>query len=181
MKKHVLFIQGGGDKGYEADAVLVESLSATLGGGYEMHYPLLQTNESVSDFGWPQQIGEAINKIDGDVILVGHSLGASLILKYLSEANISKKINGVFLLATPFWSGEEEWVNGLKLRNGFADRLPADVPVFFYHSKDDKEVPVGQLSLYAEKLPRANIREVKEGGHQFNNDLGFLALDIKGL
>jgi predicted alpha/beta hydrolase family esterase len=160
---------------------MVRSLQAALGNDYEVSYPQLQSDESVSDFGWPRQIGEAFNSLNGDVILAGHSLGASLIVKYLSETKIRKKISGIFLLATPFWSGDKDWVQGLKLQHDFADKLPENVPVFLYHSMDDEVVPFKHLSLYAQKLPQAAIREVKKGGHQFNNDLGFLAKDIKQL
>jgi predicted alpha/beta hydrolase family esterase len=181
MKKHVLFIQGGGDDGYEADAKLADSLKAALGHDYEMNYPQMQSDESVSDFGWPGQIGKEINAINGDVILVGHSLGASLILKYLSETKIQKKICGIFLIATPFWSGDEAWVKGLMLKNDFADKLPENIPIFLYHSIDDDVVPFEHLSLYAQKLPQATVHEIKTGGHQFNNDLKFVAKDISKL
>lgn len=181
MKKHVLFIQGGGDDGYEADAKLVDSLKAALGSDYEVSYPQLQSDENVSDFGWPRQIGKEIHDIERDVILVGHSLGASLMLKYLSEAKIQKKISGIFLIATPWWSGDEDWVKGLKLQHDFAGKLPENVPIFLYHSIDDEVVPFEHLSLYTQKLPQAIIHEIKEGGHQFNNDLTFIAMDIKKL
>src|ERR1700754_1211774 len=98
MKKQVLFIQGGGDDGYKADAKMVNSLSAALGNGFELYYPELQSDGSVTDFGWPEQIGKAINDCTDNLILVGHSLGASLILKYLSENKIQKKIRAIFLL-----------------------------------------------------------------------------------
>lgn len=181
MKKHVLFIQGGGDNGYEADAKLVASLKAALGNGYEVSYPQLQSDESVSDFGWPRQIGEEINNIQGNPILVGHSLGASLLLKYLSETEITKRISGIFLLATPWWSGDEDWVKGLKLPHDFPGKLPADIPVFLYHSMDDEEAPFEHLSLYAQKLPHASVHVIEQGGHQFNNDLEFVAENIKEL
>jgi predicted alpha/beta hydrolase family esterase len=181
MKKHVLFIQGGGDNGYEADAKMVDSLKAALGNGYEVSYPELPGDESVSDFGWPGQIGAAINAIKGDVILVGHSLGASLMLKYLSETKIQKKISGIFLIATPFWSGDEDWVKGLTLQHDFSGKLPENIPIFLYHSMDDEEVPFEHLSLYAQKLPQAIVHEIKKGGHQFNDDLKFVAKDIIAL
>jgi uncharacterized protein len=181
MKKQVLFIQGGGDDGYEADAKMVDSLKAALGNGYEVSYPQMPDDESVSDFGWLRQIGAAINDIEGDVILVGHSLGASLILKYLSETKVQKKISGIFLIATPFWSGDEDWVKGLKLQHDFAGKLPGNIPLFLYHCIDDEEVPFEHLTLYAQKLPQAIVHEIKKGGHQFNNDLKFVAKDIKKL
>jgi predicted alpha/beta hydrolase family esterase len=179
MKKQLLFIQGGGDNGYEADAALVDSLSQALGDAYEVTYPRLWADESASDFGWPGQIGEKISDIKGDVILVAHSVGASLLLKYLSEVKVSKKISGIFLLATPYWAGEEDWKKGLKLEEDFADKLPEGVPIFLYHSIDDEEVSIENLTSYAKKIPQAIVHEVTKGGHQFNNDLQFLAKDIK--
>lgn len=181
MKKQVLFIQGGGDDGYESDAKLAGSLKAALGSDYEVAYPRLVSDESAPDFGWPGQIGKEINDIEGDLILVGHSLGASLMLKYLSETKTRKKISGIFLLAAPWWSGDAEWVIGLKLQDDFAGKLPAGVPIFLYHCTDDDEVPFEHLSLYAGKLPRASVHEIEQGGHQFNNDLEFVAKDIKKL
>ncbi|HEY4155568.1 MAG TPA: alpha/beta hydrolase, partial [Puia sp.] len=132
MSRQVLFIQGGGNGGYEVDASLAASLRAALGKGYDIHYPRMQTDEAKPDFGWPQQIGREISAVKGDVILVAHSLGASLLLKYLSENMAEKEIAGIFLLSTPFWSGDEDWQKGLKLPENFAGKLPKEVPVFFY-------------------------------------------------
>ncbi|HTN36898.1 MAG TPA: alpha/beta hydrolase, partial [Arachidicoccus sp.] len=98
MKKELLFIQGGGEKGFEADAKLASSLQQYLGKAYHVYYPLLQTDESKADFGWPQQIGKEISKINSEVILVGHSLGASMLLKFLSENEIKNQIAGIFLI-----------------------------------------------------------------------------------
>lgn len=160
---------------------MVASLKAALGDNYEVNYPELESDENVSDFGWPQQIGKKINESKGDIILIGHSLGASTILKYLSETNISKNISGIFLIAPPFWSGNEEWKKGLILKNNFADKLPANTPIFLYHYKDDDVVPSEHLSLYKQKMPQAIVREIKKGGHQLNDDLEIVAKDIKQL
>src|SRR4051812_30249563 len=100
MKKQVLFIQGGGNGGYEADAKLVASLQKALGKDYELNYPRMQTDEAAPDFGWLEQIGREIGKLRNDFILVGHSLGASFLLKYLSENKVSKKAAGIFLIST---------------------------------------------------------------------------------
>ena len=87
----MLFIQGGGgDEDYAADAKLVESLQEVLGEAYVVHYPRLP-NESTPDFGRKKQIGKEISSLKGEIILAGHSLGASMLLKYLSENRDSKK------------------------------------------------------------------------------------------
>jgi predicted alpha/beta hydrolase family esterase len=131
--------------------------------------------------GEKKQIDKEISSINGDLILAGHSLGASMLLKYLSESRVQKKIAGIFLISTPFWSGEEDWKQDFKLQENFAGKLPEDVPVFLYHCRDDEEVPFAHLGLYAQNLPQATVREIASGGHQLNNDLSLVAKDIKSL
>jgi len=179
-RKQVLFVQGGGEHGYEADANLAASLREALGATYNVRYPHMP-NDDAPDFGWGRQIGQELSAIKGEVILVGHSLGASMLLKYLSENTITNPIGGIFLLATPFWSGDEDWQKALALREDFADRLPSDVPIFLYQCRDDEEIDVATLAIYAKKLPHATVRENASGGHQFGNDLTQVALDIKKL
>ncbi len=181
MKTEILFIQGGGNGGYEADAKLVASLRKALGTVYEVHYPKMPSAETAPDFGWLKQISKEIFSVQGEIILVGHSFGASMLLKYLSENKIKKNISGIFLISTPFWSGDEDWVQGLKLREDFTDQLPTDIPVFLYHCLDDEVAPFDHLKLYKQRLPRATVREIASGGHQLNNDLSLVAGDIKSL
>lgn len=181
INKNLLFIQGGGStEDYKADKKLVDSLQTILGEAYTVHYPRLPS-ESTPDLGRIKQIGDQILQIEGDLILLGHSLGASMLLKYLSENEIRKKAIGVFLIATPFWSGDEEWKDGFKLPDNFADRLSKDVPLFLYHCQDDEEVPFAHFAIYRKKLPRAIFRELASGGHQLNNDLTVVANDILSL
>ncbi len=181
MKYPVLFIQGGGEGGYEADKTLVKSLQEKLGNEYDIDYPEIQNDDSASDFGWIKQIDEKISEAKDSFILVGHSFGASMILKYLSENSSNKKIRGIFLLATPFWSGKEDWKQGLKLQENFADKLTDEIPIFLYHCEDDEEIPFSHLDYYKQKFTQATFRVIKSGGHQFNNDLGLLVSDIESL
>jgi predicted alpha/beta hydrolase family esterase len=181
MSRQVLFIQGGGNGGYEADAALASSLQEALGVGYDVKYPLINANENAPDFGWTKQLAEKIAASGDNLFIVAHSFGASLLLKYLSENSPENKIAGIFLIATPFCHGDEAWKAGFKLQEDFAEKLPKGIPVFFYHCRDDEEVPFSHLSVYKQKLPRANFREIPRGGHQMNNDLSLVAEDIKSL
>jgi len=181
MNKHVIFFQGGGgQEDFDADAKLVASLKAALGSAYSVHYPLL-LEEDAPDYGRREQIGREISASADDVILMGHSLGASMLLVYLSENKIAKKIKGIFLLATPFWSGSESWVDPLRLKPDFAERLDQNIPMFFYHCHDDDAVPFTHLAIYRQRVPWASFVEMPVGGHQFNNDLTPVANDIKKL
>lgn len=175
----VLFIQGGGDGGYEADKALAESLQEHLGKEYDVAYPEFKADETLPDYGWMNQIGVHIHSMKDDFILTGHSFGASMILKYLSENRVRRRIKGIFLLATPFWSRNEAWQKGLKLKDNFSAKLPVDVPIFLYHCRDDEEVPFSHLHLYKQKLSVATFRGLKSGGHQFNNHLALIGKDMK--
>lgn len=181
MNKQILFFQGGGEEGYEADKKLVDSLQKALGKEYDVNYPEIKPDESAPDFGWLQQMGDKVSVNKSDIILAAHSFGASMLLKYLSENAVHKKITGIFLMATPLWNGNEDWQTGLILQENFAGKLPAEIPIFFYHCKDDEEIPFSHLEYYKQKLGKATFREINNGGHQFNNGLTLVANDIKSL
>jgi predicted alpha/beta hydrolase family esterase len=181
VTRQLLFFHGGGEEGYEADKAMVNSLQESLANGYDINYPELQPDESAPDFGWIKQIEQKVLGTKEDAIIVAHSLGASMLLKYLSEKPVSKKIKGVFLISTPHWSGNEDWIIGLQLRENFAANLPVDVPLFFYHCKDDEVAPFYHLDYYKQNVTKATFREIESGGHQLNNDLTLVARDIKSL
>lgn len=181
MKKQVLFIQGGGDDGYKADADLVSVLQEVLGENYDVQYPKIASDDDAPDFGWPEQIGKQIANLTEEHVLVAHSLGASMLLKYLSKETTTFKAAGIFLLAAPFWTGKEEWKQGLKLPEDFAKHLPKNVRFYFYHCKDDEEVPFDQFASYRHNLPEAIFREIETGGHQFKGMINLIAIDIKNL
>jgi pimeloyl-ACP methyl ester carboxylesterase len=181
MKKSVVFFHGGGSReDYDADEKLVASLKIKLGPDYLVHYPFLQDDGS-PDLGRRGQISHEILASQEGVLLVGHSLGASMLLACLSEREIKKKIGGIFLLATPFWSGTEDWVEAFKLKPDFATRIYTKIPLFFYHCKDDEVVPFDHLAVYKQELPRARFCEILSGGHQLGNDLTLVGNDIRAL
>jgi uncharacterized protein len=181
MTKQIIFFHGGGsEEDYHADAKMVDSLKTRLGSEYAIHYPLLANNGS-PDFGRRKQITDEISRSKDDVILVGHSLGASMLLACLSENHVQRNIGGIFLTSTPYWQGDEDWVKPFKLRSNFAQRLAENTPLFFYHCRDDEEVPFDHMLIYKKEVPWATFREIPTGGHQLNNDLSLVANDIKSL
>ena len=184
VEKQILFIQGGGAGAHRLDQSLVGYLRGALGGSYEVRYPEMP-NESDPDYPlWQARIRNELMMLSGDVILIGHSLGGSFLLKYLSEERAGTTIAGIFLIAAPYWGGNGWRYEGherVALRQDFASRLPPETPLFLYHSRDDEIVPFAHLNLYAEKLPVAAIRDVDERGHQFAGDLSEVVADIRSL
>ncbi len=181
MKKQVLFVHGGGQGAYEEDKKLAASLQDALGTTYDVRYPKMPDEDRPKYEAWKEQLAKELAALDGEVILVGHSLGASILLKYLSEEKEERPVAGIFLVAPPYWGAEDWEVGEYALREDFASRLPKEPPVFFYHSRDDEWVPFAHLALYRAKLPQATVREFDGRGHQLDDDLSEVALDIKRL
>jgi predicted alpha/beta hydrolase family esterase len=184
MTNHALFIQGAGKGAYEEDKKLAASLREALGTDYEVHYPAMVDEDNASYEQWKQQIENELTTMQGPIILVGHSVGASVIIKCMSETEVKKPIVGIFLIAAPFWGGNGwryEGYEELALPKELVAKLPKGVAVFLYHCHDDEIVPFDHLALYAQVLPQAAVRELDAGGHQLNNDLSEVARDIKSL
>ena len=181
MRKRVLFIHGGGEGAYEEDRKLAAALQYALGAAYDVRCPKMPDEDSPAYEVWKERIAKELDALEGEVILVGHSLGGSILLKYLSEAELEKPVAGLFLVATPYW-GVKDWeVGEYALREDFASKIPKGMMVFLYHSRDDEVVPFAHAALYAQRLPRATVREFDDRGHQFDDDLSELAQDIGGL
>ena len=184
MNKQVLFIQGAGKGAYKEDEKLVASLRQLLGREYEVHYPAMKNEDDADYKTWKRQIEKNLAALDGMVIAVGHSVGASILIKCLAEGD-TKKITGIFLIATPFWGGDTGWkyegYDALALPEDHANQLPSNAQIFFYHSRDDQIVPFVHLELYTQKFPQATIRELNGRGHQLHNDLSEVVADIKSL
>jgi predicted alpha/beta hydrolase family esterase len=181
MKKQVLFIQGAGEGAYEEDGELVKSLRDILGNEYNVRYPKMPEEEDQGYEAWKAQISRALATLGDEIILVGHSVGSSMLLKYLAEENVENSVIGIFLIAAPYW-GTEGWrIDEFTLDEGRASILLKALPIFFYHSRDDEIVPFTHLALHREKFPQATVREFDGRGHQFNNDLSEVATDIMSL
>jgi predicted alpha/beta hydrolase family esterase len=181
VKIHVLLIHGGGWGAYEEDSRLAASLRDTLGDAYEVRYPRMPNEDSPEYGAWSRQIARELTALSGEVILVGHSLGGSVLLKYLSEEKVENPVAGLFLIAAPYWGAEDWEVGEYAMRAGFASRLPEELPVFLCHSRDDQVVPFAHLALYSEELGQATIRAFDGRGHQFDDDLTEVARDIQSL
>lgn len=179
MAKNVLFIHGAGEGAYEEDVMLAQSLQHELGSAYTVHFPRMVNEDSPEYSDWQSQITEVIASLSEPIYLAGHSIGGSVVLKYTLDHKEKHLIAGLFLIATPFWGADEFWKwDEVSLPNDANDRLEG-IPVFLYHNKKDQIVPFNHLSLYAENLPDAIIREVDKEGHQLSNDLSDVALDIR--
>jgi uncharacterized protein len=183
MQKDVLFIHGGGGaSAYEEDGILTAALRAALGGAYTVRYPKMPLEESAKYADWKAEIAAELSTLDDAVLLVAHSVGGSILLKYLTEEHVETPIAGLFLLAAPYFGGDQSWsYPEMTLPDDFAALLPPIPRICLYHSRDDEVVPFAHLALYAAQLPQAAVRAFDGRGHQFGNGLAEVAQDIRSV
>lgn len=180
MTKQVLFVQGAGDGAHDRwDDKLVESLERALG-DCDVRYPRMPDEADPHYAVWkPALLGE-LAALDDGAILVGHSVGGTILIHVLAEQLPKARIGGVFLVAAPF-IGEGGWPSDEIQPLPALSRRLADVPIFLYQGEADTTVPFAHLALYAKALSHATIRAVARGDHQLGNDLRIVARDIRSL
>jgi predicted alpha/beta hydrolase family esterase len=181
-KKQVLFLHSGGPQGpHEGSNDLVLSLRKALGANYQVSYPIMPDPENPAYESWKSVVSEAIAATDDGVVLVGHSLGGSVLLKYLSEERCTTHIGGLCIIAAPYWGVPEWQVDEYTLSCDFAVKLPRIPRIFLYHSRNDEVVPFRHMELYGEELRWATIRAYENQGHLFTSGLPELVRDIQTL
>ena len=180
MVKQVLFIHGGGEGAYAEDARLAASLARELGAGYSVHCPQMPNEREPDYTTWKNVIVEDLARIGDGAILVGHSIGASVVIKLLCEGETRRALAGVFLVAAPYWHDHEVWRwDEVRLPHDASARLPGRIPLFLYHGRDDEVVPYSHADMYAQTFPQAIVRGLSGRNHQLNDDLSEVARDIR--
>jgi predicted alpha/beta hydrolase family esterase len=180
--RQVLFVQGGGEGVHgQWDNLLVDSLGRDLGPDYEVHYPVMP-NEADPRYGpWKRALEREFAALQHGAIVVGHSVGGTILINVLAERSPRFSPGAICLIAAPF-IGAAGWKDDdIEPRPDLAARLPRDVPIFLYHGRNDDTVPFAHVELYARALPRAHVRRLADRDHQLNNSLSELASDIRRL
>ena len=119
---------------------------------------------------WFEKILPYLN--DEDLIMVGHSLWAMFLIKYLWENNFPKRIKQLHLLSSVF--DESDMDDDEKYSWDFAYD-PKVIPhienqveeIFLYHSTDDDIVPYAHTQKIKAYLPKAKVITFTDRGHFF--------------
>jgi len=182
MTKQVLFVQGGGEGVHdEWDNKLVGSLERELGPNYEIHYPPMPNEAKPKYALWKAALKKEFTRLDDSAILVGHSIGATILINILAEEPAEVAATGIFLIAAPF-VGKGGWPSeDIKPKSDLGARLPKEWKIYLYHGSEDDTAPFGHVDLYEKAIPQAVSRRLAGRNHQLNEDLSEVAADIRRL
>ena len=178
--RQVLFVQGGGRGTHDSwDKKLVASLEGALGPHYTIRYPRMPDEADPDPTTWKKSIARELRKLSDGVFLVGHSVGAAILMDYLASGKAERRPAAVFLIATPF-IGDGGWPSDdLRPTRQMAVELHDGAPLYFYQGRDDETVPFSHLEMFATAFPHAIIRRLEGRDHQLNDDLSELGHDIR--
>lgn len=180
MARQLLFIQGGGgENAHDAwDSKLVEDLQRALGPEYEIRYPRMPDEDDPKFAPWKAALHEEFEKLGDEALLVGHSIGATILVHSLAEEPLKRPPAGIFLISMPF-IGEGGWPSDeIKPKPDLGGKLPAQCPVYLYHGDADETVPIKHVELSAKAIPQAVLRKLAGRDHQLDNDMSEVAADI---
>ena len=109
MKRQLLFIQGGGAGTHDDwDRKLVKSLRHELGPNYEIRYPRMPNEEDPTYAAWKATLEREFAALGNGAILIGHSVGGTILVNALAEQPLERELGAIFLIAAPF-VGEGGW------------------------------------------------------------------------
>jgi uncharacterized protein len=183
MTSAVLLVHSSGPQGPgEGSDPFATRLSEELGPRHELLFPKMPTPDDPHYAPWSERLGQLLAESDEPAVVVGHSLGGSVVLKHLAETAGHEPIAGLVLVATPFWGREEEWELEWALPEGWPVAETALPLTFLFHSRDDEEIPFAHLNRYAKLLPAASVHPLEGNGHLFDRgDLSEILDAIHGL
>lgn len=144
------------------------NLDEDLGDEFEVFkVPMPLTSHARYDE-WKIWFDKHIQFMHDEVILIGWSLGASFLLKYLSENNFPKQVLSLHLVAgatTEFVANE----------GGHIDIENSHI----YHSQDDDIVAFENAEGFQRVLPKATLHTFTDRGHFLQESFPELLAEIK--
>lgn len=177
--RQVLFIQGGGAGAHDDwDAKLVDSLERELGDDYEIRYPCMPREDDPSYARWSAAIGHELAVVDDGAVVIGHSVGGTILVNYLAEGSPERRLGAIVLIAVPFvgtggWPGDE-----FELPSDLGARLAPGVRVHLFHGLIDSTAPPAHADVYSRAIPQATLHLLPGRDHQLNDDLSEVAQAI---
>src|SRR5215210_2679889 len=159
----ILFIQGGGGQGAhdEWDDQLVDFFILKQKTAYEIRYPRMPDEDTPNYAKWARAIRSEIAGLGDGAVVIGHSIGGTMLAQALAERAPEVKLGAIVLISAPFvgdggWPGDE-----FELASDLGAKLPAGVPVHIFHGSEDATAPPAHAELYARTIAQAEVHRLR--------------------
>lgn len=143
--------------------------------GYEVAVPTFPTPENQNLETWLNTLSPHLEMLDGESVLVGHSIGAVFLLSILEKLNTPIK-TAIFASGFLHDLGNNDFD---KINRSFYEKdfnwqriKQNSQEIFIFHGDNDPHVPLSEAENLAEKLD-TKVEVIKNGGH-LNESAGFV-------
>ncbi|MCK5107506.1 MAG: alpha/beta hydrolase [Nanoarchaeota archaeon] len=143
-------------------------LTKKLGKEFQIIRPQMPLKDNARYEDWKIYFERYFPFLKNNIILIGNSLGAIFLAKYLSENKFPKKILSTYLICPPYDNTlpEEDLVSGFNLKSNLQLLEKNTKNLYLMFSEDDDVVPVSHAEKYKNKLPNAKMIIYKsKNGH----------------
>lgn len=150
-----------------------KTLEEKLGSSFEVFTPKMPSPLNAKYDEWAIWFDKLVPYLRDDVFMIGHSLGANFVAKYLAHNDLPVSIAQLHLVAGCFGCN-----GGFALREEL-NRIEKNVPkIFIYHSHDDDIVGFADAMKYQASLPSAQLVTFEDRGHFLQEDFPELVENI---
>lgn len=125
--------------------------------------PRLPNSQNAQYDEWKIYFEKLIPFFGDNVTLIGHSLGAMFLAKYLHEKPLNTPVKRLILLAGGY-DEETERYGSFRIKSAAGLEKSAE-EIHLMHSKDDPVVPYEALEKYVKDLPTAIVHRFEDKNH----------------
>ena len=115
---------------------------------------------------WKIYFEKLLPLLGDDVQLVGYSLGAMFLAKYLHESPLSSPVRRLVLVSPCYDDESVEDLGSFRVTSAAGLEKSAK-EVHLFHSKDDPVVPFTELAKFQRDLPTATVHIFEDRNHFF--------------
>jgi len=157
-----------------------DTLQEKIGDDFDVFVPNMPNKTNARYDEWKIWFEKIIDKLEDNLILIGHSLGGTFLAKYLSENNLSKKIKALILVSSPHDDKDlAEPLAEFNIKLSLKKLVKQCPKIYLINSKDDPAVPESELEKYKKELPGAEVIVFEDRGHFWQEEFPELVELIK--
>jgi uncharacterized protein len=142
-------------------------LHKALGDDHEVFSPRMPNKQNAKYEHWKVWLEKMIPFLRDGGIFIGHSLGGSFLVKYLSENEFPKKIKTLILVAAA--TGGTDGVGDFAFDEPIGNIENICQGIYILQSKDDPVVPVSDAEFFQKNWPSAKMILFEDKQH-FNQE-----------
>lgn len=168
--------------GEESKERWIDTLSADLGPEYEVFRPQMPNKQNAKYEEWKIWFERHFEYLRDDIILIGCSLGAMFLSRYLIENKFPFRLKAVFIMASPVKMPDfddsdcEDFMFDLAKAGNISMQTDQ---VYILHSKDDFLLPYEHSLEYKKALPEAELITFSDKNHFLVPELPEIVTKIK--